>query len=111
MIDLCQLEISQTDFGAGSFHGISLAPLLKGETETLPERVVVTDSQRVEHPIKWKQSATMTQRWRLINGVELYDIEVDPEQRNDIAVEASGGCRGIAGTLRSVVGTRIAAFW
>jgi arylsulfatase A-like enzyme len=85
LIDLCQLEVSETDFGAGSFHGMSLAPLLKGETETLPERVIVTDSQRVEHPIKWKQSATMTQRWRLINGVELYDIEVDPEQRNDIA--------------------------
>ena len=78
LIDFCQLEISQEDFGAGSFHGMNLAPLLRGEIETLPERVIVTDSQRVEHPIKWKQSATMTQRWRLINGVELYDIEVDP---------------------------------
>ena len=90
LIDLCQLEISQTDFGAGSFHGMSLAPLLRGEIEALPERVIVTDSQRVEHPIKWKQSATMTQRWRLINGVELYDIEMDPEQRNDIAAEYPG---------------------
>ena len=87
LIDLCQLEVSQVGFGAGSFHGMSLAPLLRGETETTPERVIVTDSQRVEHPIKWKQSATMTQRWRLINGVELYDIETDPEQRNDITAE------------------------
>ena len=87
LIDLCQLEVSQVGFGAGSFHGMSLAPLLRGETETAPERVIVTDSQRVEHPIKWKQSATMTQRWRLINGVDLYDIETDPEQRNDIAAE------------------------
>ena len=35
MIDLCQLEVSETDFGAGSFHGISLAPLLRGETEDI----------------------------------------------------------------------------
>jgi hypothetical protein len=29
----------------------------------------------------------MTQRWRLINGIELYDIQIDPEQRNDVAAE------------------------
>jgi hypothetical protein len=28
----------------------------------------------------------MTQRWRLINGKELYDISKDPEQRNDVAL-------------------------
>jgi hypothetical protein len=27
----------------------------------------------------------MTQRWRLINGRELYDIQADPEQKNDLA--------------------------
>ena len=30
LIDLCQLEVSQADFGAGSFHGMSLAPLSQG---------------------------------------------------------------------------------
>jgi len=52
-----------------------------------PDRVMVTDSQRIAHPIKWRQSAAMTRRWRLINGRELYDILVDPEQRNDLAAE------------------------
>jgi hypothetical protein len=47
--------------------------------------VVVTDSQRVETPVKWRKSATMTDCWRLINGEELYDIRADPEQRDDIA--------------------------
>jgi len=80
-VDLCGLEVSEQV----RFHGTSLTPLFRGETARWPERVIVTDSQRVEHPIKWKQSATMTQRWRLINGVELYDILAAPEQRHDIA--------------------------
>ena len=39
-------------------HGTSIAPLLRNEAETWEERVIVTDSQRVENPIKWKDSAT-----------------------------------------------------
>jgi len=85
LIDLCQLRVAEDC----QFHGISLVPLFDGEIEEWPDRVIVTDSQRVEHPIKWRQSATMTQRWRLINGVELYDILIDPEQRNDVSIDQS----------------------
>ena len=49
------------------------------------DRYLVTDSQRVRDPIKWRKSAVMSQRWRLVNGVELYDIQADPGQKNDIA--------------------------
>ena len=83
LIDLCGLK-KPTD---ANFHGVSLKPLLTGEVDNWRDRVVVTDSQRVEYPIKWRKSAAMTDRWRLINGVELYDILADPEQRNDIAEE------------------------
>ena len=85
LIDLCQLRVAEDC----QFHGVSLVPLFDGEIEEWPDRVIVTDSQRVEHPIKWRQSATMTQRWRLINGVELYDILIDPEQRNDVSIDQS----------------------
>ncbi len=80
LIELCQLEVKTTEF-----HGTSIAPLLKDENADWEERVIVTDSQRVENPIKWKDSATMSQRWRLINGTELYDIQTDLGQRHDIA--------------------------
>jgi hypothetical protein len=50
-----------------------------------PDRVIVTDSQRVEDPIKWRKSAVMTDRWRLVNGKELYDMKVDPSQKTDIS--------------------------
>ncbi|MFQ6039532.1 MAG: arylsulfatase [Candidatus Poribacteria bacterium] len=83
LIDLCGLKAPEKV----NFNGVSLKPLLMGQVENWPDRVVVTDSQRVEYPIKWRKSAVMTKRWRLINGVELYDILADPEQRNDIAAD------------------------
>jgi arylsulfatase A-like enzyme len=79
LIDLCGFEPPDHI----RFDGTSLKPLLYAEK--FDERVIVTDSQRIEYPIKWRKSATMTNRWRLINGVELYDIFNDVEQRNNIA--------------------------
>lgn len=66
--------------------GRSLARWLRGElVESWPDRILVTDSQRIDRPEKWRRSAVMTKRWRLINGVELYDMVADPEQRHDVA--------------------------
>ncbi len=81
LIDLCDIAAP-----AGvKFDGTSLAPLLFGSTENWPDRILVTDSQRVKDPIKWRKSAVMTSRWRLINGQELYDIRRDPGQESDVA--------------------------
>ncbi|MBM3475482.1 MAG: arylsulfatase [Armatimonadetes bacterium] len=67
--------------------GKSLVPLLRGQAPDWPERVIITDSQRIEYPEKWRQSAVMTERWRLVNGKELYDIRADPGQEHDLAAE------------------------
>ncbi len=68
------------------FDGRSLRPLLDPAAPAAwPERFLVTDSQRVRDPIKWKQTAVMAQEWRLINGTELYAIKRDPGQQNDVA--------------------------
>jgi arylsulfatase A-like enzyme len=81
LIDLCGLKKP-----AGvKFDGDSLVPLLKGEARNWPDRTLLVHSQRIEHPQKWRKSAVMTQRWRLINGKELYDIQADPAQKEDIA--------------------------
>jgi hypothetical protein len=69
------------------FDGISLAPLFTGKGTEWKERILITNSQRVDHPVKWRKSATMTDKWRLIDGTELYDIDADPLQVNDIAKE------------------------
>ena len=89
LVELCGIE-HNVDWESKSdddFDGKSLVPLLCGEKADWPDRIMVTDSQRIAHPIKWRKSSTMTNRWRLINGVELYDILADPEQRYDIAAQ------------------------
>lgn len=80
LLDLCNVDISQY-----TFHGQSLRPLLFDPHVVWQERTLVTDSQRLTTPVKWRQSAVMTETWRLIDGTELYDINDDLEQRNDVA--------------------------
>ncbi len=68
------------------FDGKSIRSLLDPAVDVdWPARMLITDSQRVVDPIKWRKSAVMSNRWRLIDGVELYDIKADPAQATDIA--------------------------
>jgi len=84
LLDLCGVTVP----AGRTFHGQSLVPLLRGETGgAWRERILVTDSQRVPDPLKWKQSAAMKNDWRLVNGRELYDIAADPAQQHDVAAE------------------------
>ncbi|MEM7537302.1 MAG: arylsulfatase [Chloroflexota bacterium] len=88
-VELCGLDA--TDINALDCDGTSIVPLLEqavsGNELDWPDRAMVTDSQRLVNPIKWRKSAVMTGRWRLVNGAELYDINADPEQRTDIAAD------------------------
>lgn len=81
LMDLCNLG----DPAQHDFDGRSLAPLLHNPEVEWPDRIMVTDSQRLAYPIKWRKSAVMTDRWRLVNGEELYDMAADPGQREDVA--------------------------
>lgn len=75
---------------AVQLDGISIRPLLdpSGKTDAWPhERMLVTDSQRVRDPIKWKQTAVMFGKWRLVNGRELYDLTTDPGQKRNVITE------------------------
>ncbi len=80
-IDLLDLEKPD----GVEFDGRSLVPLLKNQAPSWPERILVTDSQRIRDPEKWRKSVVMSSRWRLVNGRELYDIETDPGQRENLA--------------------------
>lgn len=81
LIELCRLN-SETNL---DFDGTSLAKLLTGKKKRLEMRNLITDSQRIEFPKKWRRSSVMQGDWRLINGEELYDLSVDPEQTTNIA--------------------------
>ena len=81
LADLCGLNLPM-DY---ALDGRSLVPLLFDTPTPWPDRTIITDSQRVLHPVKWKSSSVMTQKWRLINGTELYNMDSDPGQEKDIA--------------------------
>ena len=83
LADLCGIPLPSD----AVINGTSIAPLLRGDDAEWPDRVLVTDSQRIELPAKWRKSATMTRRWRLVNGTELYNILDDPGQRHDVAAD------------------------
>ena len=67
-----------------NLDGSSLVPLLKGQADW-KERTLLVHSQRIEFPEKWRKCSVMTDRWRLINGRELYDMQSDPGQKQDLA--------------------------
>ena len=73
--------------GQRPLDGASLAPVLRGEEHGLAQRTLFVHSQRIEYPRPWRKCAVMTQRWRLINGAELYDVLADPGQATDVAGE------------------------
>jgi len=80
LITLCGLKRPEKV----AFDGASLAPLLAGQGEW-PDRTLFVHSQRIEVPHKWRQCAVMTDRWRLVNGKELYDMQADPGQQTNVA--------------------------
>lgn len=64
--------------------GTSLGSLLL-RGKDLPERMLVTDTQRNQWPEKGRRSCVMEGQWRLVNGVELYHLNTDPGQKKDLA--------------------------
>jgi hypothetical protein len=67
------------------FDGTSLVPLFKADAANWPDRILFVQSHRIEHPQPWRQSAVMTERWRLVDGKELFDMRFDPSQKKDTA--------------------------
>ncbi len=80
LMDLCGLE-NQDNI---KFDGTSIKPLLVDPQADMPQRTLVTEGFDMP-PKKWRPNAVMTEQWRLVNNVELYDIQVDPGQNNNIA--------------------------
>lgn len=87
LIDLCGIDAPEDV----QFDGRSIRSLLEAAADEpsphWPNRILITDSQRVKDPIKWRNSSVMTDRWRLISGEQLYDITADPGQQSNIAAK------------------------
>ena len=91
-IKMCNLEAPEI-----KFDGSDIGDLLHTDGESWPERALVVESQRVVDPIKWRKSAVMNDRWRLVNGEELYDLKADPKEAKDLATEYPDVVRQLRG--------------
>jgi len=80
LIDLCGLTPPrEVDFDGRSFK----EQLYRPET-VLPERTLFVEKQRNYEPQAWQYTAAMTNRWRLVDAKELYDLSADPGQTKNV---------------------------
>ncbi|MCX7047039.1 MAG: sulfatase-like hydrolase/transferase, partial [Candidatus Sumerlaeota bacterium] len=78
LIDLCGLPKPAN----AKFDGVSLAGLLKGTADALPDRLCVV--QYGQRPVR-EDCAVLWNKWRLVKHKELYDLKSDPGQTKDVA--------------------------
>jgi arylsulfatase len=80
LIDLCGLRPPVR----AEFDGVSLASLLRGAEDVLPDRMLIVQyGQQIE---KWACCVIWNQ-WRLVKGTELYDIRADAGQTSNVAAD------------------------
>jgi arylsulfatase len=80
LLELCGVKAP----AATRFDGTSLAGVLRGAGELYDRKLVVQYSRaKLE---KW-ESAVIWNQWRLVHGKELYDVEADRAQQNDLAAQ------------------------
>jgi arylsulfatase A-like enzyme len=68
-----------------SMDGMSLMPLLLDREADWPDRNLYFQWHRGDEPELYRSCAARSQRHKLVNGKELYDIEADPCEQADIA--------------------------
>ncbi len=81
LADLCGVRMP----AAAQLDGISLAPLLLGRTDSLPDRAIFVQYRQSSQPPEKGKATVMTERWRLVGDRELFDIDADPGQQKNVA--------------------------
>lgn len=64
--------------------GKSLKPLLYESQPEWGNRILYMDTQRKQNLIKYKAYTVMDDKWRLVNGKELYNMEADLGQTKNV---------------------------
>ncbi len=77
LADLCKLKTPEK----AALDGVSLGGVLRTQTQ-LPDRMLIIQfgGQLVK-----RRAAVLWNKWRLLNGKELYDLRADPAQKTDVS--------------------------
>ena len=70
--------------------GVSIAPLMKGDAAAWPDRMIFTHQTRPAALGDPHPGAVRTQRFNLVNGADLYDIEDEPGEKTNVAAKHPG---------------------
>jgi hypothetical protein len=81
LLDLCGVTKPEK----AALDGVSLAKVLRDESDGPAERMVVVQFSRMNEPVPKKGDAcVLWKRWRLVADKELYDLTTDPEQKTNV---------------------------
>jgi hypothetical protein len=67
--------------------GRSLVPLLRNPKAQWADRTMFFQWHRGDAPELYRACAARNQRWKMVNGKELYDLQNDPAEAKDLAAE------------------------
>ena len=70
---------------AAQVDGVSLCPLVKDQPSAWPERTLYFQWHRGDRGELYNNCAARDQRYKLVNGKELYDLQEDPSESRDIS--------------------------
>ena len=67
------------------FDGVSVWPLARRQKVEWADRTLFFQWHRGDEPQLWRDCAARNQRWKLVNGTELYDLAADPAESRDVS--------------------------
>ncbi|MEL6106034.1 MAG: arylsulfatase [Planctomycetota bacterium] len=91
-------DLAGVDAAPKQLDGKSLAPVLRGERESLDDRMLVINYSRMpQFQVQYTDgnpaipqkngAAVLWKHWRLLENRELYNVKTDPHQDHDVAAE------------------------
>lgn len=80
LTSLAEIPFSSTQ----PLDGADISPAIYGKAPA-DDRMLIVDTQRKQWPEKYRNPCVMQGPWRLVNHQELYHIDEDPKQQNDLA--------------------------
>lgn len=65
--------------------GLDLLPLLDGRAGDWPDRTIYAQWHRGDEPVLYRNCMARSERYKLVDGKELYDMAADPGEAKDVA--------------------------